>query len=198
MSDGSMPSHAFNIGGQMVAPCQVVPEPIFQEAEEGEEQVYGAAAELLVEWHEAWAEPRLARHTLNWLRAERRRLELELRLIGVFGVDPSPRRRALEWTTARAGATGARGPGRRMARHASRPRSAGAASRLKRGLLPDRSGVPPSRNALRMAYATQIMDHHPDVTRISGVRQCGPCVDTRPRPSSRAHDGWDGRPRSLG
>lgn len=59
-------------------------------AEPGEGQVYGAAAELVVEWREAWAERRSARHTLAWLRAERRRLDLELRLVCVFGLTPPP------------------------------------------------------------------------------------------------------------
>ena len=35
-------------------------------------------------------ERRSARHPLAWLRAERRRLDLELRLIGVFGLTPPP------------------------------------------------------------------------------------------------------------
>ena len=72
------------------APRRVFPELITEEAEPGEEQVYGAAAELVVEWREAWAARKAARHTLAWLRAERRRLELELRLIGVFGLTPPP------------------------------------------------------------------------------------------------------------
>ena len=74
-----------------------------EEAEPGEEPVYGAAAELVVEWRQAWVERRSARHTLAWLRAERRWLDLELRLIGVFGLTPPPadalwreRRRELE------------------------------------------------------------------------------------------------------
>ena len=71
-------------------PRRVFPELITEEAEPGEEQVYGAAAELVVEWREAWAERKSARHTLAWLRAERRRLDLELRLVGVFGLTPPP------------------------------------------------------------------------------------------------------------
>ncbi len=74
----------------VAAPRRVFPELITEEEEPGEEQVYGAAAELVVEWREAWAVRRSARHTLAWLRAERRRLELELRLIGVFGLTPPP------------------------------------------------------------------------------------------------------------
>lgn len=35
-----------------------------------------------------WAELKAARHPLAWLRAERRRLDLELRSIGVFGLTP--------------------------------------------------------------------------------------------------------------
>ena len=72
----------------VVAPRRVFPELITEEAEPGEEQVYGAAAELVVEWRGAWAERRSARHTLAWLLAERQRLELEVRLIGVFGPTP--------------------------------------------------------------------------------------------------------------
>ena len=72
------------------APRRVFPELITEEAESGEEQVYGAAAELVAEWREAWAARKTARHTLAWLRAERRRLELELRLIGAFGLTPPP------------------------------------------------------------------------------------------------------------
>ncbi|MDE2967338.1 MAG: hypothetical protein OXS30_07640 [Chloroflexota bacterium] len=63
---------------------------VTERAEPGEAQVYGAAAEEIVEWREAWAARRSARYTLDWLRAERRRLELELRLIGVFGLTPPP------------------------------------------------------------------------------------------------------------
>ena len=81
-----------NTGRQrsVAAPRRIFPELITEEAEPGEELVYGAAAELVVEWREAWAERRSARHTLAWLRADRRRLELELRLIGVFGLTPPP------------------------------------------------------------------------------------------------------------
>ena len=72
------------------APRRVFPELITEQAEPGEEQVYGAAAELVVEWREAWAARKAAPHTLDWLRAERQRMELELRLIGVFGLTPPP------------------------------------------------------------------------------------------------------------
>ncbi len=76
---------------QSVAPPRrVFPELITEEAEPGEELIYGAAAELVVEWREAWAQRKSAQHTLAWLRAERRRLEVELRLIGVFGLTPPP------------------------------------------------------------------------------------------------------------
>ena len=74
----------------VAAPRRVFPELITEESEPGEERVYGAAAEMVVEWREAWADRKAARHTLVWLRAERRRLELELRLIGVFGLTPPP------------------------------------------------------------------------------------------------------------
>ena len=74
----------------VAAPRRVFPELIAEVAEPGEDQVHGAAAEFVVEWRGAWAERRSARHTLAWLRAERRRLELELRLIGVFGLTPPP------------------------------------------------------------------------------------------------------------
>ena len=74
----------------VAAPRRDFPELITEEAEPGEEQVYGAAVELVVEWREAWAARKSARHTLASLRAERRRLELELRLIGVFGLTPPP------------------------------------------------------------------------------------------------------------
>ena len=74
-------------------PRRVFPEVITEEAEPGEEPVYGAAAELVVEWRQAWVERRSARHTLAWLRAERRWLDLELRLIGVFGLTPPRSRR---------------------------------------------------------------------------------------------------------
>ncbi len=87
-------------------PRRVFPELITEDPEEGEEQVYGAAAELVVEWRQAWAERKRARLTLDWLRAERRRLDLELRLIGIFGLTPAPadapwserrRERELDW-----------------------------------------------------------------------------------------------------
>lgn len=84
-------------------PRRVFPELIAEEAEEGEEQVYEAAAEVIVAWREAWAERRSAPHTLDWLRADRRRLELELRLIGVFGLTPPLGRRALARTATRRG-----------------------------------------------------------------------------------------------
>ena len=74
----------------VAAPRRVFPELITEKAEPGEELVYGASAELVVEWREAWADRRAARHTLAWLRAERRRLDWELRLIGVFGLTPPP------------------------------------------------------------------------------------------------------------
>ena len=69
---------------------RVFPEQITEEAEPGEEQVYGAAAESVVEWREAWVQRKSAPYTLHWLRAERRRLDLELRLIGVFSLTPPP------------------------------------------------------------------------------------------------------------
>lgn len=76
---------------QSVAPPRrIFPELIAEEEESGEEQVYGAKTEIIVEWREAWSARRSARYTLDWLRAERRRLELELRLIGVFGLTPPP------------------------------------------------------------------------------------------------------------
>ena len=87
-------------------PRRVFPELITEEAEPGEEQVYGAAADLVVDWRQAWVERRSAGHTLAWLRAERRRLDLEFRLIGVFGLTPPPadapwreqrRERELDW-----------------------------------------------------------------------------------------------------
>ena len=90
----------------VVAPRRVFPELITEDLEPGEEQVYGAAAEEVVQWREAWAARKAAPYTLDWLRAERRRLELELRLIGVFGLTPPPadapwrerrRDRELEW-----------------------------------------------------------------------------------------------------
>ncbi len=90
----------------VVPPRRVFPELITEHPEPGEEQVYGAAAEEVVQWREAWAARKASRHTLAWLRAERRRLELELRLIGVFGLTPPPadvpwgerrRERELEW-----------------------------------------------------------------------------------------------------
>ena len=90
----------------VVAPRRVFAELITEDLEPGEEQVYGAAAEEVVEWREAWADRKQARYTLDWLRAEMRRLELELRLIGVFGLTPPPadvpwgerrRERELEW-----------------------------------------------------------------------------------------------------
>ncbi|MDE0101996.1 MAG: hypothetical protein OXN89_06420 [Bryobacterales bacterium] len=92
--------------GVVQAPRRVFPELITEAAEPGEEQVYGAAAETVVEWREAWAVRKRVRYTLGWLRAERRRLELELRLVGVFGLTPPPadapwgerrREREVEW-----------------------------------------------------------------------------------------------------
>ncbi|MYE06720.1 MAG: hypothetical protein F4Y04_05790 [Chloroflexi bacterium] len=90
----------------VVPPRRVFPELITEHPEPGEEQVYGAAAEEVIEWRESWAARKRSRLTLDWLRAERRRLELELRLIGVFGLTPPPadapwreqrRDRELEW-----------------------------------------------------------------------------------------------------
>lgn len=52
-------------------PQRVFPELITEHPEPGEDQVYGAAAELIVEWREAWAERRSAHYTLDGLRAER-------------------------------------------------------------------------------------------------------------------------------
>ncbi|MYA01863.1 MAG: hypothetical protein F4Y35_08765 [Chloroflexi bacterium] len=87
-------------------PRRIFPELITEREEPGEEQIYGAATELVVEWRQAWAARRTARHTLGWLRAERRRLELELRLVGEFGLTPPPadapwrerrRDRELDW-----------------------------------------------------------------------------------------------------
>jgi len=87
-------------------PHRVFPDLIAEHPELGEEQVHGAAAALVVEWREAWEGRRRARYTLDWLRAERQRLQLELRLIGVFGLTPPPadapwgerrRERELEW-----------------------------------------------------------------------------------------------------
>lgn len=87
-------------------PHRVFPELITEQAEPGEEQVYGAAAEEVAQWREAWAARKATSYTLDWLLAERRRLELELRLIGVFGLTPPPadapwgerrRERELDW-----------------------------------------------------------------------------------------------------
>lgn len=87
-------------------PRRVFPELITELAEPGEEQIYGAATAVIVEWRTAWAERWSARHTLDWLRADRRRLELELRLIGKLGLTPPPadvpwterrRERELRW-----------------------------------------------------------------------------------------------------
>ncbi len=69
---------------------RIFPELITEQSEPGEERVYGAAAEDAIEWREAWAECRSARYALDWLRAERKRLDLEIRLIGVFGLTPPP------------------------------------------------------------------------------------------------------------
>ncbi|MXY87137.1 MAG: hypothetical protein F4209_08340 [Chloroflexi bacterium] len=71
-------------------PCHVFPELITEQSELGEEQIYGAAAEDAIEWREAWAECRSARYALDWVRAERKRLDLEIRLIGEFGLTPPP------------------------------------------------------------------------------------------------------------
>ena len=98
--------HAVEPQRSVPPPRRVFPELITEETEPGEEQVYGAAAETFVEWRETWSARKVAPHTLDWLRAERRRLELELRLIGVFGLTPPPadapwgerrRERELDW-----------------------------------------------------------------------------------------------------
>ncbi len=73
-----------------VAPRRVFPELITEDAEPGEDLIYGEATDLVVEWRHAWAERKSARHTLVWLRAERRCMELELRLIGEFGLTLPP------------------------------------------------------------------------------------------------------------
>lgn len=72
--------------GPLPRPAASSPELNTEEAELGEEQIYDAAAGQALDWRGAWVERRVARHTLAGLRAERRRLELELRLIGVFGL----------------------------------------------------------------------------------------------------------------
>ncbi len=71
-------------------PRRVFPELITEEAEPGEEQVYGGAADVVVEWRTVRSSRASARHTLDWLRAERRRLQLELRLVGEFRLTPPP------------------------------------------------------------------------------------------------------------
>ena len=43
-------------------PWRVFPELITEEPEPGEDQVYGAAAEVVVEWRNAWAERKSAGH----------------------------------------------------------------------------------------------------------------------------------------
>ncbi|MCY3922506.1 MAG: hypothetical protein OXG27_08930 [Chloroflexi bacterium] len=50
---------------------RIFPELITEQSEPGEERVYGAAAELIVERREAWAKRNRARLTLDWLRAQR-------------------------------------------------------------------------------------------------------------------------------
>ncbi len=74
----------------VAAPRRVFPELITEQAEPGEDLIYGGATELVVEWRHAWAERKAANHTLAWLQAERRRLALELRLVGEFGLTPPP------------------------------------------------------------------------------------------------------------
>ena len=74
----------------VVASHRVISALITELAEPRKEQVYGAAAELVVEWREVWMERKRARYTLDWMRAERKRLDLEIRLIGVFGLTPPP------------------------------------------------------------------------------------------------------------
>ncbi|MCY4618421.1 MAG: hypothetical protein OXD50_07700 [Chloroflexi bacterium] len=74
----------------VAAPRRVFPELITEDVEPGEGQVYGEATELVVEWREAWAIRKLARHTLAWLRAERQRLTLESRLFEEFGLTQPP------------------------------------------------------------------------------------------------------------
>ena len=99
-----MPDKRFNATATCGRTRRVFPELITEHPEPGEEQVYGAAAEEVVEWREAWADRKQARYTLDWLRAERRRLELELRLVGVFGLTPPPADAALGRAAARTGA----------------------------------------------------------------------------------------------
>ncbi|MYD15925.1 MAG: hypothetical protein F4W99_02105 [Chloroflexi bacterium] len=98
--------HAVEQQRSVPVPRRVFPELVTEHPEPGEEQVYGAAAEEVVQWREAWADRKQARYTLDWLRGEGRRLELELRLIGVFGLTPPPadapwgerrRERELDW-----------------------------------------------------------------------------------------------------
>lgn len=57
------------------APCRVFPELIAEEAEPGEDQVYGAGAELAVEWRE-----RRRKQELDWRRRALRRLRWRLSL----------------------------------------------------------------------------------------------------------------------
>lgn len=74
----------------VASPRRDFPELITEEQELGEERVHGAAAELVVEWREAWSARKSARHALGWLRAERKRQDLELHLLGVFGLTRPP------------------------------------------------------------------------------------------------------------
>ena len=98
--------HAVEQQRSVPPPRRVFPELITEQAELGEDQVYGAAAETVVEWREAWTARKRADYILDWLQAERLRLGLELRLIGVFGLTPPPadapwgerrRERELDW-----------------------------------------------------------------------------------------------------
>ena len=47
----------------LIALRRVFTEPIAEVAGPGEEQVYGATAELVVEWRETWSNRKSARHT---------------------------------------------------------------------------------------------------------------------------------------
>ena len=71
------------------------PELVTKEAEEGEEQVYGEAAPMIVEWRRAWAEMmRLAKSgpSLRSNAVNARRLELEVALIEEHGLTLPPAR----------------------------------------------------------------------------------------------------------
>ena len=74
-------------------PPRTFPELVTREPAADDGRVYGAVLALIEEWRGTWKERQRVKYTLDWLRIERRRLELEHRLIGEFELTLPPANR---------------------------------------------------------------------------------------------------------